>query len=65
MTELYYAEDDPNIAGMVKAYLERKNIKVSIYGTLAEVKLALSRRLPAMVLLDWNMPDGPGTGTPG
>ena len=27
MTELYYAEDDPNIAGMVKAYLERKNIK--------------------------------------
>ena len=62
MTELYYAEDDPNIAGMVKAYLERKNIKVSIYGTLAEVKLALSRRLPAMVLLDWNMPDGRGDG---
>ena len=45
---------------MVKAYLERKNIKVSIYGTLAEVKLALSQRLPAMVLLDWNMPDGRG-----
>lgn len=62
MTELYYAEDDPNIAGMVKAYLERKNIKVSIYGTLAEVKLALSRRLPALVLLDWNMPDGRGDG---
>ena len=62
MTELYYAEDDPNIAGMVKAYLERKNIKVSIYGTLAEVKLALSQRLPAMVLLDWNMPDGRGDG---
>lgn len=29
MTEIYYAEDDPDIAGVVKEYLERKNIKVS------------------------------------
>lgn len=60
MTELYYAEDDPNISGMVKAYLQRKDIKVSVYGTLADLKQALAQRLPAMVLLDWNMPDGRG-----
>ncbi len=62
MTEIYYAEDDPGIAGMVEAYLERKDIKVSVYGTLADLKQALARRLPAMVLLDWNMPDGRGDG---
>lgn len=60
MTEIYYAEDDPDIAGSVKTYLERKNMNVSVYGTLADLKQALSRRLPAMVLLDWNMPDGRG-----
>lgn len=62
MTEIYYAEDDPGIAGMVEAYLERKDIKVSVYGTLADLKQALAHRLPAMVLLDWNMPDGRGDG---
>lgn len=62
MTELYYAEDDPGIAQMVQEYLERENIKVSVYGTLADLKQALSQRLPAMVLLDWNMPDGRGDG---
>lgn len=62
MMEIYYAEDDPVIAGMVKEYLERKNIKVSVYGTLAQLRRALTERLPAMVLLDWNMPDGCGDG---
>lgn len=62
MTEIYYAEDDPGIAGTVKEYLERKNIKVSVYGTFAHLKQALSRCLPDMVLLDWNMPDGCGDG---
>lgn len=62
MMEIYYAEDDPVIAGMVKEYLERKNIKVSVYGTLAQLRQALTERLPAMVLLDWNMPDGRGDG---
>ena len=35
MTEIYYAEDDPDIAGVEKEYLERKKIKGSIFGTLA------------------------------
>lgn len=62
MVEIYYAEDDLVIAGMVKEYLERKDIKVSIYGTLAELRRALTEHLPAIVLLDWNMPDGRGDG---
>lgn len=62
MTEIYYAEDDPGIAGTVKEYLARKDIKVSVYGTLADLGQALTKCLPAMVLLDWNMPDGRGDG---
>lgn len=60
MIELYYAEDDSNIAGIVKAYLEQKNFKVTIYGTLEQVKQALKIHVPSLVLLDWNMPDGHG-----
>lgn len=62
MTEIYYAEDDSGIADAVKEYLERKQIKVAVYGTLADLRQALARKLPAMVLLDWNMPDGQGDG---
>lgn len=60
MIELYYAEDDSNIAGIVKAYLEQKNFKVTIYSTLEQVKQALKIHVPSLVLLDWNMPDGHG-----
>lgn len=60
MTELYYAEDDPLIAGIVKEYLEQKHFKVTICNTLAGIRQALALRVPAIVLLDWNMPDGRG-----
>lgn len=60
MIELYYAEDDPNIAGIVKEYLEQKNFKVTIFVTLAKIRQALEIYVPTIVLLDWNMPDGYG-----
>lgn len=60
MIELYYAKDDPHIAGIVKEYLEQKNFKVMIYDTLAQIKAALKVHVPTIVLLDWNMPDGHG-----
>lgn len=60
MIELYYAEDDPYIANIVKEYLEQKNFKVTICNTLAGVKEALKINVPTIVLLDWNMPDGHG-----
>ena len=43
-----------------KEYLEQKDFKVTIYDTLASIKQALEIHVPAMVLLDWNMPDGRG-----
>ena len=60
MIELYYAEDDAGIAGIVKEYLEQKNFKVTVYGTLAQIRQGMETRVPAVVLLDWNMPDGHG-----
>ena len=60
MVELFYAEDDADIAGAVKEYLEQKNFKVMIYNTIAEVRQALKSHVPAVILLDWNMPDGRG-----
>lgn len=60
--ELYYAEDDASIAGIVKEYLEQKNFKVTVCDTLAQARQALKIHVPAIVLLDWNMPDGQGEG---
>ena len=62
MVDLYYIEDDPNIASAVKEYLEQKNFKVTICMTLAQAKQILNERVPTLVLLDWNMPDGHGDG---
>lgn len=62
MVNLYYMEDDPNIAGAVKEYLERKNFRVTICATLATARQALEAHVPTLVLLDWNMPDGHGDG---
>lgn len=60
MIEIYYAEDDKQIAETVQAYLEQEAFRVTVYPTLSEIEKALSRQIPAMVLLDWNMPDGQG-----
>lgn len=60
MIELYYVEDDQNIAGIVKEYLEQKNFKVTICDTSAGAKQTLKIHVPTIVLLDWNMPDGHG-----
>ena len=60
MVDLYYIEDDSNIASIVKEYLELRNFRVTILATLAEAKQALKVHVPTLVLLDWNMPDGRG-----
>ncbi len=60
MVELFYAEDDANIADVVKEYLEQKGFKVAIYHTISEVRQALEIHVPTVILLDWNMPDGRG-----
>lgn len=60
MTEVYYVEDDKNIADIVKEFLEQKGYSVSIFSTIAEAKNTLENHIPDIVLVDWNMPDGKG-----
>ncbi|HBN55467.1 MAG TPA: DNA-binding response regulator [Lachnospiraceae bacterium] len=60
MTELYYMEDDPDIARTVKEYLKKKGFQVTVFTTLMQAKQALAARVPALVLLDYTMPDGRG-----
>ena len=61
MTDIYYIEDDENIACSVKEYLEQHNCKIITFSTVALAKSAMLQSLPDIVLLDWNMPDGQGS----
>ncbi|MCM1143312.1 MAG: response regulator transcription factor [Blautia sp.] len=61
MIELYYVEDDTAIADMVKEYLDGRNCNVTICATFARLQEALENHVPALILLDWNMPDGQGS----
>ena len=58
--EVFYVEDDKTIADSVKEYLNRQNCKAAIFETVTAVKKALQSRIPALVLIDWNLPDGEG-----
>ena len=60
VVELYYVEDDANIASIVKEYLEQRDFQVRLFRTLAQAGQALKEHVPTLVLLDWNMPDGHG-----
>ena len=60
MTEIYYIEDDADIAATVKAYLRQKGYAVSLFATLESGQTAFGERLPDLALIDWNMPDGQG-----
>lgn len=60
MVTIYYVEDDVDIAQTVKQFLEQFGYEVSVFATIADAKQALKRECPAMVLIDWNMPDGTG-----
>ena len=61
MIEVYYTEDDEIIGKSVKEYLEKHNCKVTLCESIADTRKALLNHLPAVVLLDWNMPDGHGS----
>ena len=61
MIEVYYTEDDEIIGKSVKEYLEQHNCKVTLCESIADTRKALLNHLPAVVLLDWNMPDGHGS----
>lgn len=60
MIEVYYTEDDEGIARAVCEYLAQQNFRVTVFCTIAQTKQALKKHVPAMILVDWNMPDGQG-----
>ena len=60
MENIYYVEDDRNIASLVAEYLEQRDCIVSIIPSIAEARQMLSRQKPDLCLIDWNMPDGQG-----
>lgn len=60
MTDIYYVEDDENIAQAVKEYLEQQDCQVTVFRMIADVREALRAHAPAVMLVDWNMPDGQG-----
>ena len=60
MIEIYYAEDDDVIGKSVKEYLDQHNCRVVVFDEIADIRRALLDHLPAVILLDWNMPDGQG-----
>ena len=61
MTEIYYIEDDENIAMAVKEYLSKKGYAVILFGTLEGARKAFENHVPGVALIDWNMPDGKGS----
>lgn len=61
MIEIYYIEDDENIAMVVKEYLSMKGYSVFIFKTLESGRMAFEHHVPSIALIDWNMPDGEGT----
>ena len=60
MIEVFYAEDDEIIAKSVKDIWNSKTSKVTVFGAIVDIKKTLINHLPAVILLDWNMPDGQG-----
>ena len=58
--EIFYIEDDVNIAQAVKEYFEQLNYKVTVFSMIEEAKKTMLKFTPTIVLIDWNMPDGQG-----
>lgn len=59
--EIYYIEDDEDIACSTRTYLEQNGYQVSLFTTIGAARAALETGSPSLVLVDWNMPDGQGS----
>lgn len=53
-------EDDPQIAAAIRGALEDEGYDAEIASTVAEAHRLFEARRPALILLDWNLPDGSG-----
>jgi DNA-binding response OmpR family regulator len=54
-------EDSPELAELMSAIVEREGFTGVAAGTAAEARAAYHRYRPVAVLLDWVLPDAPGT----
>jgi DNA-binding response OmpR family regulator len=54
-------EDSPELAELMSAIVEREGFTGVTAGTAAEARAAYQRHRPVAVLLDWVLPDAPGT----
>lgn len=52
MIEVYYAEDDEIIGKSVKEYLEQQNCKITVFGSIADIRKALLNHLPTDRLVE-------------
>jgi two-component system, OmpR family, alkaline phosphatase synthesis response regulator PhoP len=53
-------DDEPHIADVVKAYLEREGLIVDVVASVAEARSALERGSVDLLVLDITLPDGSG-----
>lgn len=60
MADIYYVEDDGDISRTVKAFLEQRGYRVSVFSTVRAARHAFQSACPTLALVDWNMPDGSG-----
>ena len=60
MPHALIVEDDPNSLSGLSAILAADGFSVDTATTLAEARVALSRFIPDVVLVDLNLPDGSG-----
>lgn len=54
-------EDAADLADLIAAFVEREGFTTVTAGTAAEARAAFQRDRPVAVLLDWVLPDAPGT----
>jgi DNA-binding response OmpR family regulator len=59
--QLLLVDDEPSIATGLAAYLTSEGFAVETAASLAAAQAAVARGGPALVLLDWNLPDGAGS----
>lgn len=57
VTTVLLVEDEPNIAALLRTYLERDGLNVIWARSGSEALVALGRRLPGLVVLDLGLPD--------
>lgn len=60
MKNIYYIEDDIDIAKSVKTYFGSKGFLVSIFSDISTAKNNIIKKMPALCLIDINLSDGNG-----